>query len=275
MFGMPEASIKAMYLIRTHYIMRVIEFHPEDQTVDLIQDVCEFCNTNTGNITVENELGYEVTVAPQTPIVMYGIPVKQERWGQFSIQACPKAGDTGYIEVFTNDITDWIENGGISIPGSDRHFARESCIFVPFVPNKKNADANYVSDENTLVIKSANASITLTDDGTTSDVKIEAKTMTVNAENGVSITGNTNITGNLQVTGDITAPTANIGALTVGSITSSTAAGTPMNITGTVDIIGSLTSNGVSLSGHTHPVSNATPANPALPVVTTEPTPIP
>ena len=203
MFGMPEASIKAMYLIKTHYIMRVIEFHPEDQTVDLIQDVCEFCNTNTGNITIQNELGYEVTVAPQTPTVMYGIPVKQLRWGQFSIQACPKEGDTGYIEIFTNDITDWIENGGISIPKSDRHFAKDSCVFVPFVANKTNSTPDYVNNENTLVIKSANASITLTDDGTKSDIAINADTMTVTAQDGMTIDGDVNITGGLTTTGDI------------------------------------------------------------------------
>lgn len=205
MFGVPEDSIKAMYLIRTHYIMRVIEFHPEDQTVDLIQDVCEFCNTGDGDIVVQNELGYEVIVAPQKPMVMYGIPVKQERWGQFSIQACPQKDDTGYIEVFTNDITDWIENGGISIPGSDRHFARESCVFVPFVPNKKNALEDYVLDGTKLVIKSATASITITDNGATSDVKIEAKTMTVDAQEGVSIKGDVSIEGDVSTTGTLTA----------------------------------------------------------------------
>lgn len=174
MFGVPESSIKAMYLIKTHYIMRVIKFHPEDQTVDLIQDVCEFCNTTMGNIVVQNELGYEVTVAPQEPTVMYGIPVKQLRWGQFSIQACPQEGDTGYIEVFTNDITDWIENGGISIPKSDRHFAKDSCVFVPFVSNKKNALEDYVVDGTKLVIKSPRSSITLTDNGEKSTIDVEA-----------------------------------------------------------------------------------------------------
>ncbi len=191
--------------------MRVIEFHPEDQTVDLIQDVCEFCNTNTGNITVQNELGYEVTVAPQTPMVMYGIPVKQLRWGQFSIQACPKKDDTGYIEIFTNDITDWIENGGISIPKSDRHFAIDSCVFGTFVANKTNATPNYVNNENTLVIKSANANITLTDDGTKSDIAINADTMTVTAQDGVSITGDVSIDGDVSCTKTVTAETDVIG----------------------------------------------------------------
>lgn len=201
MFGMPDASIKAMYLIKTHFIMRVLEFHPEDQTVDLIQDVCELCNTMSGNIVVQNELGYEATVAPQKPTVMFGIPVKQLRWGQFSIQACPQEGDTGYIEIFTNDITDWVENGGISIPKSDRHFAKDSCVFVPFVANKTNATEDYVSDGNTLVIKSKNASITLTDDGTASDVKIEAQTMIVSTQDGVSITGDVSVSGDVIADG--------------------------------------------------------------------------
>lgn len=205
MFGFPEESIKAMYLIRTHYIMRVIEFHPEDQTVDLIQDVCEFCNTMSGDIMIQNELGYEVTVVPQKPTVMYGIPVKQLRWGQFSIQACPQKGDTGYIEIFTNDITDWIENGGISIPKSDRHFAKESCVFVPFVANKTNATPDYVNNENTLVIKSATASITLTDNGETSDVSIIAKTMTVTAEDGTTINGDVTVNGTVHATTNVTA----------------------------------------------------------------------
>lgn len=205
MFGFPEESIKAMYLIRTHYIMRVIEFHPEDQTVDLIQDVCEFCNTMSGDIMIQNELGYEVTVVPQKPTVMYGIPVKQLRWGQFSIQACPQKGDTGYIEIFTNDITDWIKNGGISIPKSDRHFAKESCVFVPFVANKTNATPDYVNNENTLVIKSATASITLTDNGETSDVSIIAKTMTVTAEDGTTINGDVTVNGTVHATTNVTA----------------------------------------------------------------------
>lgn len=203
MFGVPDESIKAMYLIKTHYIMRVLEFHPEDQTVDLIQDVCEFCNTMTGNIVVKNELGYDTTVAPQRPTVMFGIPVKQERWGQFEIQCCPQKGDTGYIEIFTNDITDWIENGGISIPKSDRHFAKDSCVFVPFIPNKKNCVADYPTDGTKLVIKSKNASITITDNGESSDVAISANTMTVTADQGVNITGDVNVDGTVTASTDV------------------------------------------------------------------------
>lgn len=203
--GLPDEAIAALYLIKTHNVVRVIKFYPETQTVDVIQDTFDFTNTPLGDLTIKNEFGQEVTAALLEPPVLYGIPVKQLRWGQFSIQACPQKGDTGYIEIFTNDITDWIENGGISIPKSDRHFAKDSCVFVPFVANKTNSTPDYVNNENTLVIKSANASITLTDDGSTSNVAIVSKTMTVTAEDGVSITGDVNVDGTITATTDVKA----------------------------------------------------------------------
>lgn len=243
MFGMPDASLKAMYLIKTHFIVKVIEFHPDDQTVDVIQDVCEFCNVNTGSITVQNELGYEATVAPKKPTVFFGIPVKQERWGQFEIQCCPQEGDTGYLEVFTNDISDWVENGGPSIPMSDRHFAMDSCVFVPFIPNKKNCVADYVEDGTKLVIKSRGAKITITDNGEKSDVSIEADTMTVTAADGVSITGDVSVDGKINATKDIKSDT-------------DVKAGP----------------NNTSLTGHTHNYVNPKEASPTQPGTTTAPT---
>lgn len=243
MFGMPDASLKAMYLIKTHFIVKVIEFHPEDQTVDVIQDVCEFCNVNQGSITIQNELGYDVTVAPKKPTVFFGIPVKQERWGQFEIQCCPQEGDTGYLEVFTNDISDWVENGGPSIPMSDRHFAMDSCVFVPFIPNKKNCVADYVEDGTKLVIKSRGAKITITDNGEKSDVSIEADTMTVTAADGVSIAGDVSVDGKINATKDIKSDT-------------DVKAGP----------------NNTSLTGHTHNYVNPKEASPTQPGTTTAPT---
>lgn len=240
--GLPDEAIAAMYLIKTHYVVRVIKFYPEDQTVDVIQDTFDFTNTPLGDITIKNEFGQEVTVGLLEPSILYGIPVKQLRWGQFSIQACPKEGDTGYIEVFVNDISDWLENGGISVPKSDRHFTKENCVFVPFVANKKNAAPDYVNNENTLVIKSANASITLTDDGTTSDVKIVSKTMTVTAEDGVSITGDVSVEGKINATDEIKSDTdVKAGA------------------------------NNTSLTGHTH--NYVTPLHPSSEGPTTTPNP--
>lgn len=203
MFGLPDETILSKYVIKTHYVMKVIEFHPEDQTVDLIQQTFEFCNNSDSERTVINELGIEVSVGLLNPEILYGIPVKQERWGQFEIQCCPQPGDTGYIEIFTNDISTWIKSGELSVPSTDRHFAKESCVFVPFIPNKKNKVDDYPIDGTKLVIKSKNASITITDNGESSDVAISANTMTVTADQGVNITGDVNVDGTVTASIDV------------------------------------------------------------------------
>ena len=107
--------------------------------------------------------------------------------------------------MFTNDTRDWVINGSESIPWSDDHFLKHCCVFVPFIPNHKNAAENYPADNTQLVIRSKNASITITDDGTTSSVKIGAKTMEISAEEGVSITGDVNVTGNVTASEDVKA----------------------------------------------------------------------
>lgn len=198
-----DASIAAKYLIKTNYIVKVVEFHPENQTVDVIQDVFEFAHSVGGEFIRKNEFGVDVSAAILEPDIFVDIPVLQMRWGQFEIQCCPKPGDTGMLAVFTNDIRNWMQDGGPSIPNTDVHFMKESCIFIPFVPNNKSCATDYPTDNNSLVIKSANAKIVLTDDGTTSSITAEAKTMEVKAEDGVSITGGVSIDGGLSVTGKI------------------------------------------------------------------------
>jgi len=204
-------TLAALYVIKTHYIMRVIEFHPETQTVDLVQDVLEYTNYPYGDYTVCNEFGNSVVVTVKSPDMLYGIPVKQERWGQFHIQACPQPGDTGYIEVFTNDIREWMQKGAESLPWTDNHFDKKSCVFVPFIPNAKNAAEVYPQDGTQLIIKSNNASIVITDkpaeEGSEEepvvDITTTAKTLNINAENGLMITGNISANGDISVKGKL------------------------------------------------------------------------
>lgn len=198
-----DAAIAAMYLVKTNYIFQVMEFHPEDQTVDLVQDVLEFCNTPDGEFTINNEFGIDVSAGLVKPDVLLRVPVLQLRWGQFEVQCCPKEGDTGVLAVFTNDVTDWVKNGGTSIPNTDNHFMKSSSVFIPFIPNAKNCAQDYPQDNNSLVIKSANAKITITDDGTNSSIVAEAKTMEVKASDGVSITGDVAVTGKITATKNI------------------------------------------------------------------------
>lgn len=248
MFALKDDTIAAKLVIKTHYIMKVLEFHPETQTVDLVQDTFEFTNAPFGKITVTNDFGQPIVVGLTIPDTMLGVPVKQLRWGQFEIQCCPAPGDTGYIEVFANDIRDWVQNGGPSVPWSDQHFIKESCVFVPFVPNAKNAATDYPTDNSQLVIKSANASIVITDkpaeegseEEPTVDITTTAQTLNINAEKGITVTGDINITGNITATGDVNVK----GTITAsGDITSTN---------------GDVVAGGISLKNHTHDGSTLT-----------------
>ena len=290
----PDESIVSMYLIKTHYIMKVLAYHPETQTVDLIQDVYEFTNTYDGQIVRNNEFGETIVVALKDLDILYGIPVKQERWGKWHLQCCPAVGDTGYIEVMTNDIQDWVENGSRSIPWSADHFKKKSCVFVPFVPNKTNCDPQYPATNDSFVIKSDKINLTMTtpDEGKEKVVlTMTGITLTIDAEGKVTLdapnaavsancktveakasgsvkldTPQTNITGKVNIDGETTIG----GNLTVSgsAINATNAIVTCASVvtTGTIAASGAVSSPNISameaaigsLSGHTHTVSGIT-----------------
>lgn len=274
--------ILSKYMIKTHFIMKVVAFHPETQTVDLVQDVYEYTNTIVGEFSVINELGMEVTAALQTLDIVYGVPVKQERWGKWHIQCCPAVGDTGYIEVMTNDIRDWVENGSLSIPWSDDHFKKNSCVFVPFVPNKTNCDPEYPATNESFVIKSDKINLTMTTpeegkekvtltmtgitltidaegkvslDAPDATVSATCKTVEAKASGSVTLdTPQTNITGKLNVDGEVTmADKVSVGA--------DATFGANITATGTVTCAGVISSgmvSGSNLSTPSVPSMNAT-----------------
>lgn len=192
---LPEESLLAKYAIRTHFIVKVVAVHPENQTVDVVEDVYRFTNSMIPFTTVVNELGNPVDVGLAKKMKLLNIPVKQERWGQFSIQCNPAVGDTGYIEIMTNDIREWMVNGSDSIPWTDDHFDERSCVFVPFVPNLTNKAETYPEDNSQLVIKSNNLSITFTD---------KPAQQGQEAVKNISVVGDVVMTGKLDITGDVT-----------------------------------------------------------------------
>lgn len=261
----PDAAVAAKYLINTHMMVKVLEFHPETQTVDVMQEVYDFVNTTDGSFVVINEFGVEVPANVKQLDVFYGIPVKQERFGQFSIRCCPKPGDTGYLEIFTEDIQDWVENGGPSVPWATLRFMRKNSVFVPFVPNNKNCASDYPTTNESLVVKSNRVTMTISDpeqgNESVSLSMSNGVSLTISADGNIIVNGtnatinasSTTINGSLQVNGEVT---------TSSTITS----GGDINSGGDV-----ITSSGISLDNHTHPVINAVPSNPALPVVTDVP----
>lgn len=261
----PDESIAAKYLVNTHMMVRVIAFHPETQTVDVVQEVYDYVNTTEGDFVVQNEFGIDVTANVKVLDVLYDIPVKQERYGQFSIRCCPKEGDTGYLEIFTEDLQDWFKNGGPSVPWAALRFLRKNSVFVPFVPNNKNCATDYPTTNESLVVKSNRVTMTI------SDPEQGNESVSLSMSNGVSLTISAD--GNIIVNG--TNATINASSTTIngslqvnGEVTTSSTITSGGDIKSGGDVI---TSSGISLDNHTHPVINAVPANPALPVVTDVP----
>jgi len=204
----PPESIFAKYLIKTHYLVRVLTFYPETQTVDVIQDTFEFTPSPIGNYIVTNEFDEEVVTVLTTPDIIRGIPVQQLRWGQFEIQCCPKKDDTGYIEVFVDDIQDWIENGSKSVPWSDSKFLKKNSVFVPFVPNHKNAVEDYPTLNDRLIIKSESAKVEIVEDN--DGTKINAIADTIAFTGDLSVDGDITCTGDIKATGDVIAGTVSL-----------------------------------------------------------------
>ena len=209
---LPEETLLAKYVIKTHYIVKVIDVHPETQTVDVVEDVYRFVNSPVPYTTVVNELGNAVDVGLAKRKQLLNIPVKQERWGQFKIQCNPAVGDTGYIEIMTNDIRDWLVNGSESVPLSDDHFDPRSCVFVPFVQNATNKQNDYPLDNTQLVIKSDHLSITLTDQPDSAGGTPERKIAVIG---DVDVTGDIKVTGNIEASGNIKSTDGDIIAGTV------------------------------------------------------------
>lgn len=240
-----DASLAAQNLIKTHYIVRVMDVHPEKQTVDVMQDSYEYVGNPEGEYTAVNAFGLATAASIAAPFVIMDVPVKQERWGQFSIQCLPEVGDTGYIEVFTDDVRRWFREGVAAAPNSSDKFNIESCVFVPFVPSDKSADARYPSKNNKLIIKSKNVTFEIVDDEEEEKKEINITVDKVNVTSNINITGDINVTGNLESTGDIKID----GDIeTSGSLKASGTIEAQDEISSKKDVV----AGGISLKNHTH-----------------------
>lgn len=207
MKNLETGAVQAKYLIRTHSIFRVVAFHPETQTVDIRQDVFELVPNQNGTNYRQNEFGVDTPYSLRTPDVLYGIPVKQIRYGQFSIKCCPVAGDTGYVEYFHDDMTGWYEEGELSIPRDSAKFLRSSCVFVPGVFDKEHSTESYPEDNSKLIIAGKDATIEIVNpSGDTPETKINiiAKEVNVTADKA-KFSGDVEVAGDVKASGDVKA----------------------------------------------------------------------
>lgn len=228
-------AVQAKYLIRTHSIFKVERFYPETQTVDIVQQVLELEADERGDIHRINEFGIDTPYLVKAPDRITGVPVKQFKCGQFTIQCCPKPGDTGYVEYFQDDIYDWVENGKVDVPSSAYKYLRSSCVFVPGVNSKQDAIQNYPSDNTKLIIAGKDVKIELVNpDGNNPETVINITTKKLNIDSDeTSITGDVNVDGKLTVKGDIESTNGDVTAGTI-SLKTHTHSGATLTTTATV-----------------------------------------
>ncbi|MBR2008273.1 MAG: hypothetical protein IKA01_09925 [Alistipes sp.] len=207
MRNLDTGAVQAKYLVRTHSVFKVLAFHPENQTVDIKQEMFELVHSADGEIYKQNEFGVDVPYALRTPDILYGIPVKQMRYGQFAIKVCPVEGDTGYVEYFHDDITGWFEEGGVAVPRNSAKFLRASCVFVPGVFDENNATQDYPTDNTKLIIAGKDATIEIVNpagDDPATQINIVAKTVNVTAEKS-KFNGDMEVSGDIKASGDVKA----------------------------------------------------------------------
>lgn len=291
--------IDAKLSVNTHFLYTVIKVSENGKFVDLIENTLDWTECTDGDVFMVDPYGNRILCSPKAPEVIFDVPVKQYKEGDYHIRKRPKVGDVGYIEVFYQDIGTWKDNGGFQAPQSINIMDKCSCVFVNGLI-AHNEDTDVLPPQNVMQIKGRTTTIELQDavDGdnpveakitakignnykielatpsdsglttpsvakitvgstvltlsvpnsgdatvtlNTDNVVVNSKTASITAPNGVSITGDTSITGDLNVSKTVTAST---------------------------DVVG----GGISLKSHTHPVINATPQTPVLPVVTDVPT---
>lgn len=235
----PKETLLSKYVIKTHYIVRVMAVHPETQTVDVIQDSYELTLDANGDMMVLNVFGTEIPAGVAEPFVVMGVPVKQERWGQFEIQCCPEVGDTGYIEVFTDNIRKWVKEGIAAVPTTAEKFDVDSCVFVPFIPSKESASKDYPENNTKLVIKSNNVRVEIVDDEESKKKEINITSGNVNITSDINITGNVNMEGDLSIEGNISSS---------GELKAEGKISAKGEISSEKDVV----AGGVSLKNHTH-----------------------
>lgn len=204
-----STATNARLLVLTHFPYRVVNIYSDGQYVDLESCLLEYQYDKTSSLKLVNSFGNVIPVHTTQKSIIRKVPVKQFKFGHFSIQARPVIGDEGYIEVFYDDTSRWQQQGGTVAPGAFNVTDINNCVFVPSLINQKTKDVNY-APEGEFVIKSTNTSIILKDaqDGSgTPSIEINSSgNVNVNSQQ-TTITGDAKIEGNLEVIGNITGAT--------------------------------------------------------------------
>jgi len=134
--------------INTVMIVQVVKVDFSNQTVDVQPVVKGVVRDDTSNKTTTTVLGEEIRIRDIQLPVIQNIPLCYARAGTAMITMPIQVGDTGMLIVSQRDISIWKNQGGIAEQSNGSGlFDINDGVFLPFVANKTNKDANYSPDK--------------------------------------------------------------------------------------------------------------------------------
>lgn len=282
-----DTQIDAKLSVKTHFLYTVINVSENGKFVDLIENTLRWTECTDGDVFMTDPYGNDILCSPKKPEIIFDIPVKQYKEGDFHIRKRPKVGDVGYIEVFYDDISTWKDNGGFQAPQSINIMDKNSCVFVNGLI-AHNEDSDSLPPQNILQIKGRTTEFEMQDAVIPDQVQgIEGQEAKITAKIGdnfkielsnvsdstlqnpsvAKITlGTTILTLSVPLEGDASVTLENGGNVSVScktatitttdgvSITGNTSITGDVNVSGTVTATTDCVGGGISLKGHTHPV---------------------
>lgn len=286
------ATVDAQLSVMTHFIYTVIKVSDDGKFVDLVHNSLEWEECIDGDSLQVSPYGRVIKCSPKKPDVLFDVPVKQYREGDFHIRKRPKVGDVGYIEVFYQDIGTWKENGGFQAPQSINIMAKNSCVFVNGLI-AHNEDEDILPPQNILQIKGRTTLFEMQDAvkseseeeasvpskitaKITDDCKVElvapVDSELDTAKQAVVTIGNVTLSIVVPKEGDpiveleasnanvsVNSKTATVTTTNGISMVGDTSITGNLNISGTTTSVGDVIGAGISLSTHTHMYEDTQP----------------
>lgn len=148
---------------------KVVTYDPKNRTADVQPQVRQRDN---GVIT--------------TYPVLKDVKVQFPGGAEWGVSWEPQAGDTGALMFSERSIAEWITQGGVVTPKSDRHHHLSDAFFIPGVWPDGSEPHTHTGDGITVANKDNSINLTLT-------------------SGGVAVKGDLDVDGGISASGDVTA----------------------------------------------------------------------
>lgn len=133
--------------INTMMLCEVVKVDFANQRVDVKPVIKAVVRDDKSSKIITSFIGEDVRVSDIEMPALMGVPLCYARAGSAMITMPISVGDTGMLIISQRDISLWKEQGGTAEQSiGSGLFDINDGVFLPFVANKTNKDANYSQD---------------------------------------------------------------------------------------------------------------------------------